>query len=291
VAERVAEVQERALAGLALVGRDDLRLDPAALVDRVRERLVVARDERGHAPLEPREEGVVADRAVLDDLRQSRGELARRKRREAGGVDGDGRRLVERADHVLAEAMVDRRLPADRRVHLREKRRGHLHAGDAALVDRGREAGEVADDAAAERDDRRRPVDPELEQPRQHVVQRVPALVRLAVGDEHDVRRDARALEARAERRQVMRGDRRVGDDHGARGDRRHELAHAGERAAADADRIGALAKRDPELPHRASSAARRAGGSNPRAKRITSSRSDVTTWSAIDRYRWSRCA
>ena len=46
VAERVAEVEQRALAGLALVGGDDRGLDPAAFVDRVRERVGVARRER-----------------------------------------------------------------------------------------------------------------------------------------------------------------------------------------------------------------------------------------------------
>ena len=44
-------------------------------------------------------------------------------------------------------------LAADGRIDHRQKRRRHLDAGDAAHVGRRGEAGEVADDTAAERDD------------------------------------------------------------------------------------------------------------------------------------------
>jgi hypothetical protein len=112
-------------------------------------------------------------------------------------------RLVERADHVLAERMVDRRLAADRRVHLREQRRRHLQVRDAALVDRGREAGEVADDAAAERDQHGAAIGAQLQEPRHEVAQRVEALVRLAVGE--SPRRPRRRPRSRA-RRAATRG-------------------------------------------------------------------------------------
>ena len=61
---------------------------------------------------------------------------------------------MERADHVLAVRMIDGRLAADRGVDLREQRRRHLHVVDAALVAGRGESGHVADDAAAQRDDR-----------------------------------------------------------------------------------------------------------------------------------------
>jgi hypothetical protein len=50
--------------------------------------------------------------------------------------------------------MIDGGLAADARVHLGEQRGRHLDEGHAALEGRGGEAGEIADDAAAERDDR-----------------------------------------------------------------------------------------------------------------------------------------
>ena len=111
-------------------------------------------------------------------------------------------------------------LAADRRIDLREQRRRHLHERHAALVDRRGEAGEVADDAAAERDQRRRAFGAQLEQARQDVVQRRPVLVRFAVGHEHDLAANAaRATSAALQRREVMRGDDGIGDDDRARGD------------------------------------------------------------------------
>ncbi len=64
-------------------------------------------------------------------------------------------RLVECADHVLAERMVDGSLAAHRRIDLREKRGGHLEVRDSPLVRGGREAGDVADHASAQRDEHR----------------------------------------------------------------------------------------------------------------------------------------
>ena len=92
--------------------------------------------------------------AVLDDLGEPGGELALGQRRERVGVREHHARLVEGADHVLAERMVDRGLAADRGVDLREQRRRDLDERHAALIDGRGEAGEVADDAAAQRDDR-----------------------------------------------------------------------------------------------------------------------------------------
>ena len=61
---------------------------------------------------------------------------------------------MKRADEVLAQRVVDADLAADRAVDLRQQRRRHLHDRDAAQVRRGREAGDVADDATADGDQR-----------------------------------------------------------------------------------------------------------------------------------------
>ena len=71
-----------------------------------------------------------------------------------GSVD-NGVRLVEGADQILAERMIDPDLAANRRVHLRQKRRRDVHERDAAQVAGGGESRHVADDAAAEGDERR----------------------------------------------------------------------------------------------------------------------------------------
>ena len=88
--------------------------------------------------------------------------------RQAVGVDEHGARLVERADHVLAQRMVDAGLAADGRVDLREQRRRHLDERHAALIDSGCEAGDVTHDAAAEGDDHRLALGTQFEEPRHH---------------------------------------------------------------------------------------------------------------------------
>ena len=60
---------------------------------------------------------------------------------------------MERADQILAVGGIDRGLAADRGIDLRQQRGRHLHVIEPAPHHRGGEAGEVADDAAAERDD------------------------------------------------------------------------------------------------------------------------------------------
>ena len=57
------------------------------------------------------------------------------------------------AEQVLAMRRVDAGLAADRGIDLRQQRGRHLHEIDAAADDRCGKAGEIADHAAAERDD------------------------------------------------------------------------------------------------------------------------------------------
>src|SRR6185312_14465339 len=79
-------------------------------------------------------------------------EFAGGERIEQRGVGDHQNRLVKGADQVLAVARIDAGLAADRRVDLRQQRGRHLHEIDAAAYARRGEAGEIADDAAAERD-------------------------------------------------------------------------------------------------------------------------------------------
>lgn len=61
--------------------------------------------------------------------------------------------LMEGADEVLAGLKVDPRLAANGRVDHRKQGRGHLDEVDAAHVGRGDEAGQIAHDATAARND------------------------------------------------------------------------------------------------------------------------------------------
>ena len=235
---------------------------------------------------EPREEGGVADRAVLDHFREARGELAIGQRAQAIGVDQHGARLVERADHVLAQRMIDAGLAADGRVDLREQRRRNLHERHAALVDRRGESRDVADDAAAQRD---QPVPRSARSSSRRVstscsvVQFLcasPSGTSTVCGAHAGCRRGFAALAAASAPATVSlvtttafrdgsAGKQRAGEAQGAR---------------ADMDRIAALAERDLE---RADVRFRHGAGSRPRTGARGASprlRSDSTTWSAVSR-------
>ena len=149
------------------------------------ERVGVAAEHRAPAPLEPAEEARVADEPVFGDLGVARPQLAQRQGREHVGIGDDERRLVERADQVLALRRVDAGLAADRAVDLGEQGRRHLHEADAAAQDRSGEAREIADHAAAERDDEIAALQAHPQQPLAQRAELAEALGRLA-GRQHD---------------------------------------------------------------------------------------------------------
>jgi hypothetical protein len=60
---------------------------------------------------------------------------------------------VKRADQVLAVRGIDASLAAHGGIEHREEGGGHEHEGDAAMVRRGDEAREVADDATTQADE------------------------------------------------------------------------------------------------------------------------------------------
>ena len=110
------------------------------------------RRERAGVELELLEQGGVGRERDLHHLGEARRALARGQRREVREVGHDGARLMERADEVLPDGVVEAGLSPDRRVDHREQRRGDLHEAHAAQQARRREAREVADDPAAGRD-------------------------------------------------------------------------------------------------------------------------------------------
>ena len=93
---------------------------------------------------------VVAEHAVLDHLGVAGPHLAVRQGFQHRKIGQHQPWLMEGADQVLAAGGVDGGLAADRRIYLGQQGGGDLHEIDAALVDRRREPGQVADHAAAE---------------------------------------------------------------------------------------------------------------------------------------------
>ncbi len=62
-------------------------------------------------------------------------------------------RLIKSADEIFAGLQIDADLAADGAVHQREQRCRRLNEGNSAQISRRDEAGQIADDPAAERDD------------------------------------------------------------------------------------------------------------------------------------------
>ncbi len=113
MAESVAEIEQRALAGLALVARDDAGLAAAADRDGV-----LARRAAGKhilpVGLQPGEERGIAEQTVFGDLGIAGAEFAFRQRVEQRGVGDHQNRLMKGADQIFAVARIDAGLAADR---------------------------------------------------------------------------------------------------------------------------------------------------------------------------------
>ncbi len=138
---------------------------------------------------EPGKEIDVAEQAVLDDFGITTADFARGQGRQNIEVAKHQTRLPESADQVLALLMVDRRLAADRRIDLGQDGCRDLDEVDTAHIDGAGKARQVADDAAAERDDDVLAVEAGLQHGVQHELQAVIGF-RLFAG-RHDNRLDA----------------------------------------------------------------------------------------------------
>jgi hypothetical protein len=187
---------------------------------------------------------------VLDDLGEPRSKLALGQRSRHGRVDDDEPRLVERADHVLAQRVIDRRLAADGRVDLSQDRGRELHEVDSAHVSRRREARDIADGAAAECEYGRGPVEPGRQELVPAVLRDRQRLRPLALRHFDRGDREAGRLEARHHRLAVEARDRAVADQRSATPDPQLAKARADgpERARGDDDAIGPVSEGDVDV-------------------------------------------
>ena len=203
-------------------------------------------------------------------------------------------RLMERADHVLAVRMIDAGLAADGRVDLRQQRRRHLDVVDAALIAGGREAGHVADDAAAQSASTAASRFMRSATSASRMREKLSSVLCCSPSGRISVAM-RRPCSAALQRREVQRRDRFVRDDQQvARGDvRRCSSCASSSRPRADQDRIAALAQRDVDafVPR----SAHVAGAAPAAAARMSSATartwrpSVATTTLAIDSYSGAR--
>ncbi len=150
MAERVAEIEQRALAALALVARHRAGLGPAAHRDGMLPRRAACEDIPP-VGFQPGEEGLVADQSVFDDLGIAGAEFTRGQGVEQRRIRDNENWLLESADQILAVLRIDSGLAADRGIHLRQQRGRNLRHFQSAPHHCRRETGEITDHAAAKR--------------------------------------------------------------------------------------------------------------------------------------------
>ena len=235
----MAQVEQGALAGLALVGHDHLGLVGTGTPDDFNDTGRVARHDRGHVGFQPVEERRVAYQPVLDDFGHAGRELSRRQCVEHVDIGQHPARLVKRPDHVLAQRMIDAGLAAHGGVHLGQQGGGHLDEIDPALIDRGRKPGQVADHAATQRHDRGVAPTAIFQQPRGDDVQRGHGFRGLTVGQHQRVHL-VRLGQCCHDTRLIKRGDRFVGhDQHVTPGNRPGIGGRGIDETAGDMDIVG----------------------------------------------------
>ena len=247
MAEGVAEIEQRAIAGLALVARDDLGLHAAAGGDRMLARRAGAGEDVVGIGLEPGEEAGIAEQAVFGDLRIAGAELARRKGIEQRRVGDHQDRLVEGADQIFAVARIDRGLAADRGIDLGQQGGRHLDVIEAAPHRGGAKAREVAHHPAAESNDDVAALELRGDQRLAHALEHGEALGALARRHADVGRRHIGGGEPRLRGRQQQLLDIGVGDDRGlgAGLERLQATPERAEQPAPDHDVIRARAERD----------------------------------------------
>ena len=179
---------------------------------------------------------------MLDHFGQAGRQLARRQGFQGRSVGDHGARLVEGADHVLAQRVVDARLAADGGIDLRQQGGGHLHEADAAHVAGRRIAGQVADHAAAQRHQGGLAVAFIGQQRVEDLHQAGPVFIFFAVRQDDADHFAAIAGQRRLQAAQVQRRDGGIGDDgHLVAADMAQQRIGVGQQAGTDGDRVAAF--------------------------------------------------
>ena len=153
--------------------------------------------------------------------------------------------MIESADHIFAERVVDGGFAAYGGVHLRQQRGGNLNKAHAALVARGGEAGQIADHAPAEGDQRGIAPVRFFKQRRKHLLQHRQRFVLFTIGKDHLIHHDAPLLQHLPDTLQIKRRQGLVGDQHRLLTRlQRHKRSRIVKQSGGDGNRVAALPKR-----------------------------------------------
>ena len=156
---------------------------------------------------------------------------------------------MKRADQVLAACVVDAGLAADRGIHLRQQRGRNLHEINSALVNGRNKPGQIADHAAAQRDQQAVARQPGLQQPVQHTAGIFKGFLRLAGGQRQAMCQ--RQSQTGAHRFEVMRRHIAVADQAALAPSRLGIVACVRQQVLTDADRVAACAQIDRQRLHK----------------------------------------
>src|SRR5690606_27482484 len=110
---RMSKIQYRPQAALALILRDDLRLDAAADIQRVAQRLRIERKQLLRMALTPAHKRFIPNEPMLDHFRQACLHFSLGQRTERRKVKQHEFGLMERTDNIFRIRMVDGYLAAN----------------------------------------------------------------------------------------------------------------------------------------------------------------------------------
>ena len=151
MAERVPEIEKRAVALLSLISHHNLGFHLNRPPHRFETRSLIASGQLGPMLFEPLKECRIAQQAVLNNFAVTRKKITFFQSREHIDIGQNQARLVERADQVLAMRGVDARLAPDRAVNLRQQRCRHLHEPDPTAQNGRGKSHQIADHTSAKR--------------------------------------------------------------------------------------------------------------------------------------------
>ena len=209
--------------------------------------LGLALEHGGAVGLQPLEKAAMAENAIFDDFGIAGAEFAFGQRLQGVDIDEHQRRLMKGADEIFAMSGIDPGLAADRGIDLRQQAGGDLDKARAAPQACGDESGEIADDAAAQRQHDIAPFDLGGERLITHPAEGREGFRGLARLDDDAGGTNPAFLEALLQRREIVARDIGVGDNgaSGAGGDPGDMTPGQFEQAGADDNVVGALAEGD----------------------------------------------
>ena len=153
-------------------------------------------------------------------------------------------RLVEGADHVFAQWVVDGGFAAHRGVHLRQQRGGQLHKGHATHVAGGSKAGDIAHHTTAQGEQHGFAIAAVLQQGIKNQVQSGPGFVLFTVGQTHFMHLGVLALQRGAHALGVQGRDGGVADQQRRTGARQTGVAGGiAQQAGTNVNGVAALAQ------------------------------------------------